>query len=63
MIKSKRSKRVKKTKTNTKKSNNKNYPPLPIISSYFSPLSTLTKSPTPSSILIKKYNNLVTLFD
>ena len=59
MIKSKRSKRLKKTKTNTKKSKNNNYPPLPTISSYFSPPSTLTKSPTPSSILIKKYNNLV----
>ena len=54
MIKSNRSKHLKKPKTNTKKSNNNNYPPLPTISPYFSPPSILTKSPTPSSIFITK---------
>ena len=53
MIKSNRSKHLKKPKTNTKKSNNNNYPLLPNISSNFCPPSTLTKSPAPSSILIK----------
>ena len=54
MKKSKRSKRLKKKKTNKKESNNNNYPPLPTISSYLSPPSTLTKSPTLSCILITK---------
>ena len=54
MIRSNRSKRLKKTKTTKRKSNNNNSPPVPTLSLYFSPPLTLTKTPTLPSILIKK---------
>ena len=57
MIKFNRSKRLKKTKTNLQKPNNNNYPPLPTISSYFSPYSNLIKIPTSTSLLIKQIKN------
>ena len=63
MIKYNRRKRLKTKQTNLQQSNNNNYPLLPTLSSYISTPPTLTKPPTPSSILIKKYNTLATSSD
>ena len=54
MIESNRSKQLKYTNTNLHTSNNNIYPPLSTISSYFPLLPHLTKTSTPTSILIKQ---------
>ena len=57
MIKYNRRKRLKKKQPNLQQSNNNNYPSFPTLSSYFSPPPGITKTPTPSSILIKQIKN------
>ena len=57
MIKYNSRKRLKKKQTNLHQSNTNNYPPFTTLSSYFSPSRNITKTPTPSSILIKQIKN------
>ena len=57
MIKHNHRKRLMPKQTNLQQSNNNNYPPFPTLSSYFSPPPKITKTPTPSSILIKQIQN------
>ena len=57
MIKYNRRKRLMTKETNLHQSNNNNYSPFPKLSSYFSPPPNITKTPTPSSILIKQIQN------
>ena len=57
MIKYNHRNRLMSKQTNLHQSSNNSYPPFPTLSSYFSPPPKITKTPTPSSTLIKQIQN------